>query len=314
MKKHSTLVVFLLLMLCAMTAQAQGLKFPDFNPGKIEFKIPAFLPGMVNDSLHLKNDSFRYNYKGIIFKGRDGHIPDKIDGFTGKGNMSTPWQTLAEALYNYQNRDFENVQKLYTKSSRPMMDEMLKGTRKDSFITMMAGIKEINVLSIFDYADGMVAIVDMKGLAINPVYFVKQKKKYYLSSLVDKDRSAWNIAMYLNYAPLPFISPQIQAVPDTIVAEDTAVTMSFRLSKPGDYLVMGPATPGQSIIYLCKDNSPLDLDTRPGSVKIEMTAYYMRHAGIVPLFAVESNVPVMKVYNSMINGGKKFQVFVKKSR
>lgn len=310
-KTSIALLTVLALLMAAGTLRAQ-YAYPSFEPGNITIRVPIYMPPIQVDSPYLRGDSLHYPFTGIVFREGQGRLPGKKENFNDENAArQTPWHTLAAAVYYYQQKDFNSVLELYTKESRAVIDKMLTPSKKDSFIAMMSAIQDAEVLVGFEHEGGFVALVDMKGVATNPVFFVKKKKQYYLSTIHDKGKAVWNITTLYTYKPGPFVTPQLISAPDTVRSTDTAVILSFRLQKPGDYLALAPGAAGQPMLHMCKDNSPLDQNPIPGMVSLKMSPIDFRSIGPVEILAVESNYPVVKTFDAMRPKAVKLTVFLK---
>ena len=305
-------IFVLVFFICSIIGANAQIKYPDLKFDRILIKVPSFLPIMQNDSLVLQNDTFFYRFNGLIFKNNDGHIPGANEGVTGKSTMSNPWETIADAMYYYRTNDVKKIIKLYNKTSRDAIGKLLKSTRGDTFINSMASIKDVKAMAGFEYGKGYVAIISFDNLYALPLYFEKNKGKYYLSTLEDNGYAAYNIAMFYTFKPKPFQTTKLISAPDTVLSSDTAVTLSFRIHEAYNYLLLGLNELKAPIIVMCQDNGPFDLDPTPKAVKISIPAYMFNKTGLISLHALESSFVIMKEYKAMLMKGKSFNLFVKK--
>jgi len=307
-KKIPTLLLAALVLLLAHHSKASPAEYPELSFKAFKVNIPVYIFGIQKDSAATYNDTVHYEIKGVRFGKGEGVLPN-VDQPSKEKN--SPFEVLATAMYYYRQKDVAKVKDLFDKASHNALSEVMPGQKLDSFVNIMANVKSVKIVMAFEYQNGVVCLTDFEGMGILPVYFSVNNNKYYLSSLKDNKPTMYNIMVYLKANPKPFLPAKIVEVPDTL-KQDTLSNMVFKISTPGNYLVIGEDKPGTPVFLLCKDNQAPDINPADQIIKFTAQSHNFVDPGKMHFIAFESNYPVNDIYPVMIAHAQKFSVYVKK--
>src|SRR5687767_4480758 len=116
------MIRLLVVTVCLMgTAALAKDVFPPFSEGQLTVAIPTNTPGLLADSsAEAKGTNIIYRITGqIVTNSSEGHIQSQSEGFSGKSDKSTPWKTLTDLFYVYQQGSHQDsLRSLYAKSSQ----------------------------------------------------------------------------------------------------------------------------------------------------------------------------------------------------
>jgi len=250
-----------------------------------------------------------YQFKGQIFKENQGKIPQKEDGFTGKTDQITPWETLSELVWAYRNKDVKKIKSLYNKNSQSKVSSVFEGENSTSALNTLSQCGEVKVLMGFEYQNGYYAIIETENLGITSNYFVLEKGKYKLSVLADKNPASWNIALYWKYKPKEFMQPAKITFPDSISITDTR-NMVFDLTNQGNWIIVFSDKVGEPVLAYAQDGGYRDNDNQWKQISFPFKASNLISKGRYTLYAIESNYPIQVVNVGMQEKAKPISIIV----
>lgn len=284
-------------------------KFPEFKTENVELRFTKYLNGCMNDPEHTSGDELVYQLKGQLFNQDEGAIPQIANGFTGKTQMSTPWETLSELVYAYQKKDVKKIKSLYNKASQEKVSRVFEGEHASVALQTLSNCGKVNVLMGFEYQDGYLAVVESENLGINLNYFVPEKGKYKLAALNDKSPVSWNIALYFKFRPQPFKTPVLINIPDSISVNDIK-NFIFGLSSPGNWLIVFRDKDGEPVFTYAQDGGLRDMDNAWQRTTLMINGKDFISRGKHTFYVIESNYPVQVVNPLMIKQAISFTIKV----
>jgi hypothetical protein len=289
MKQIPAYTCFLLLICLGL--QAQNL--PTFNSKKVTLAVPAFLPGLMADSLNAvaKNDTLFYTLQGQVFA-RGFAVPVGNPYTT----LSTPWQTIFTMADAYAKKNKQAIINLYEPSSKSKVQSLLQGSGGNDFLSSVSVAAKANlrILAGFVYKEGWLVFTkdDLYGLHEN--YIIKQGTKYKLSALDDSSPVGWNVALYFKFEPkLPLPIAAI-TLPDSVRIESDTAVINLTVPSPRNWVAVFYGNPGSNAALLVQDNDINDFDKRPGKMTLHLPGTRFLDKGNYTLYFVCLNYPVQR--------------------
>jgi len=295
MKKIIVITVIAFLSYYYTTAQNN---IPVFNSTNIELKFSKFLNGCMKDSLNTVGNNLVYRLKGQQFGENGINLPLLSDGFSGKSNRSTPWETLTELVAAYQQKDVRKIKELYNSTSQEKVSKVFDGENAQVALDALSACGKVKVMMGFEYKDGYYAIVETEKYGINSNYFVKEKGIYKLSYLDEKSAITWNLSLYWKFKPKPFLQPAIVTLADSISFTETK-DFNFKVSAAKNWVIIFSDRVGSPVTAYVQDGGYRDDDNLEQQIKLAFEAKILLSKGNYNLFILESNYPVQVVNEEM---------------
>jgi len=299
--------IFINLFICQ-----QGLCeniFPQFNNQNLKIEIPSNLPLIKKDPGKTINDKIVYYLKGQIFKGeKEGILQTVSEGFSGKSDKSTPWETLTEMLASYHAKNLDKMITLYGAAEQKTLRKMPISESK-KLMEKHGQIKKIKINLGYQYKKGfLVSWIDPTRKIPGLSFFKKIKGKYLLSSVDvgENDKLFWNVGLYLTHAPKPLLRPKLKKGFKTI-SENQKKKLSLKLKNKGYWLTIFTSKVDSQVLFTVQDNDVAsnknfrDLNKKSGLVELEFNREMFSQKKDYQLYAIESNYPIWKVNKTMID-------------
>jgi len=302
-------IIFTVIYTALNSAVFSQTKIPEFKTSDVEIRFTKFLNGCMADPANTVGNELVYKLKGQVFSDEEGNIPLISEGFSGKTNQATPWETLSEIVAAYQKKDVKKIKSLYNKSSQAKVSSVFEGENAQNALSTLSQCGSVKVLMGFEYNDGYYAIVETENLGINSNYFVLEKGKYKLSVLTDKNPASWNLALYWKFRPKPFLTPLSISKPDSISISEVK-NMIFGLSMQRNWIIIFQDKIGEPVLVYAQDGGYNDNDNKWQQVSILFNADKLINKGNKTLYVIESNYPIQVVNENMFEKALKFQLKV----
>lgn len=278
-------------MLLSFSSAYSQKALPAFAFKKITFRIPAFMPGVADDSAFLRNDTLIYDTEGQLFaKGYNVSINKTYPA------LSSPWQTIFTMAYAYAHRDRNGIISLYDNSTRPRVSNFLAKPASQQFLNEVSRAAKANlvVLAGFKYDNGYMVYSRDDVMGIHQNFIVKEGNKYKLAAMNDSFPMRWNIGIYLKFMPGPMGAVTGISLPDSL-AYDDSVRVSVTVPQAGRWLAVFTDKVGDGVPLLVQDNGLNDLDATAGKVSFFFYGGTFINRGKYVFYITSFNYPVMRV-------------------
>lgn len=297
-------IILASLMVNTFIAVSAEDRIPKFEVAPVEVAFSATFTGIQPDASHKSGDNLIYKFTGQVFgPGMDGQL--QLEGFSGKTDRKTPWETLTELVNAYKRKDYEKIMSLYSKVSRDDLDAMLAGDMKDKYLNHIGKIQSAQIIAGFEYKGGFLVIYQAKGIGMSTCYMTQSKKKFLITAFKDDGPESWNLSLYFKFKPEPMKQPELITKMDSFEVSDSK-SFSFRLSKPGNWLVVFKDKVGEGTLYNAQDGSNGDVNKEEGVMDVEFNSRKVSSNKDYTLYAVETNYPVTMVTETLIKNAMRF--------
>ena len=295
-------------LLLHLFLQAQTVKPPAFNPQRVTVAIPAYLPGIMPDSVAvLRNDTLFYTLVGQTF---GNGIPLKAGPrYPGRAN---PWQVMGELASAYAKGDPIAIRGLYDAKSRPRVDSLLNSADAEPFLRSVrkATGSDLRLLGGFAYHDGFLAFSRDTALGMHLNYIVREGDRHSLSALNDPAPTSWNLGMFYKYMPGPRIDFDGLVLPDSLKFRDT-LFIRADLKESNRWVVVCPPTPNTQILFQAQDNGMNDRDPAVGRVEMAIGTRRFMSPGEHVFHVVSLTHPVDRVSETFLKG-RAYRILLKR--
>lgn len=285
----------------------EGQQFqPPFLNNKLVFVIPAFLPGVMDDSTALvRSDSLFYNVKGQLFE-KEGY---RITPNKKRNALETPWQTLFELINAYWNKDKQKIIDLYMNDSKEKVKSLLLGKRSQEFLTYVskAAHSNLRILGGIQYKQGFMAYTIDDTFGVHTNYMVKEDGKYKLSALNDNSHTAWNIALYFKFNPKPIMPLSNLIIMDSLKLSDSA-KVNIVLPEAGRWVALYFGNPGEPVPLLVQDNGINDLNPQPSHITFYIKGSMFLTEGGYTYYVSSFNYPVQRISKNFFIESAKYNI------
>lgn len=301
MKKNyfQSMITLVSIIVCSINLIIAQSKLPAFTKGKVQLRIPTFMPGIMADSTvaTYTNDTMNYTLNGYLFKDGGFRVPVNTKPVSIKS--STPWETITEMANAYLQKDTKSITSLYGPSSKNKIENILYGKQKNEFLDYLSKCENVTILGGFDYHNGFMVITKDNAYGIHENYLVKESNQYKLEALDDKAVTSWNVSLYYKFNPKPMITNLNASFPDSIKLFDST-RISCVVPEPGRWIsvylnqLYGPT------LMLIQDNGQNDMDATPGKITFSFKAISLMTKGMKDVYMASFNFPVQKVSPSIV--------------
>ncbi len=265
---------------------------PGFNPQSLTLSIPAFLPGIMDDTTALlHNDTLSYVLRGQIF-----NLPYKIVTTKRKRIGNSPWTVLLELADAYGRKDKKKIIDLYDEGSRDKITQLLSGSESGTFLQYASDAVHSNLKIVggIEYQSGFMVYSkdDKYGLHVN--FMLKGVDGYKLAVLDDQSPTGWNLGLYFKNNPGQLIPVKNVLLPDSISIENT-MTVVIILPEASRWVAIYFGKAGEPIKALVEDNGPNDLDKQKKVVRFRVPASIFPTPGTYNFYISSFNYPVQRI-------------------
>ncbi|MCW3107852.1 MAG: hypothetical protein JWQ09_2358 [Segetibacter sp.] len=249
------------------------------------------MPGIVDDSAFMNNDTLIYDTEGQIFsKGYKVSIDRTYPA------LSSPWQTIFTMAYMYARRDKNGIVNLYDNTTKDRVNYFLSTAGAKPFLDEVSRAAKANlvILAGFKYDNGYMIYSKDDEMGIHENFIVKQGNKYKLAAINDSVPLRWNVGMYFKFMPAPMFTVGDISLPDSLAYEDS-VKVSVAMPQPGRWLAVFTDKAGDAVPLLVQDNGINDLDAGAGKVTFFFHGGTFINRGRYTFYITSFNYPVLKV-------------------
>ena len=288
-----------IVLLIPFSLQAQVQKMPLFDPQKASIAIPAYLPGIMDDSSAiLRNDTLFYSMRGQSFKPGIPLRPGRR-----YPSPKNPWEVMYELATAYGTGDGKAIQSLYDAKSRPKIESLLQSADAEVFLKTVrkATTSDLRLMAGFIYQDGFLAVSRDSTYGPHLNYILREGDRSRLSSLEDASPSSWNLGMFYKYMPGPRLDLDSLKLPDSLRFRDT-LHIRVDLREKGRWVAVCPPTPHTQILFQAQDNGLNDRDPTVGKVWISLNTGRFMSPGDYRFHVVSLTHPVDRVSETFLKG------------
>lgn len=276
-------------------------ELPDFNLKKSSIVLPIYMIGTMNDKAGtLNGDTLTYQLKGQWFLDN----PIKL-GVNSSPQLKNPYHTVNELVMAYMSKDAKKIVSLYNASSNAAITDLVNGSSAPAFLEYLGKAQQVELLGAIEYKNGFMIYTKDATYGTHENFVVKEKGKYLLSAIDDKEPTSWNIGNYLRCNPKPLEPLNRIALPDSMNMNDSFLIETK--TKPHYFVELYTSTLKQNIPIRVMDNGPLDIDPELGSVKFYLKGKsFTNGKGVYTFYIASFNYQIMQVASSLLDNRWKY--------
>ena len=285
-------LLHIILCLAIASANAQNKK-AFFTLKDIKLSVPAFLPGIMEDTSVIKqNDTLLYSLHGQLFI----NAPLMIDNLP----LPYPWKVIGEMVTAYTQENKDKIADLYDSKSKQKINDLLNGSHSKEMMNYVqnASVSNLRILAGIAYKEGFMIYTKDDTYGLHENYMVIENGKYKLSALEDSSPIGWNVGLYFKFEPKE-LSPAEIITPDSLnINHIKQLTVS--MADPARWIAIYAGDVGEPVQLLVQDNGINDLDPDPLKIKFNLAGRQFIRKGNQAFYIASSNYPIQKISRQML--------------